>query len=190
MEIGCGARVRDFDGRRYFYFWHYERTNGRSVRKEDYIGRVDSDSARSDLLRRMAVKEGRLGLGPVGPSTSDGGLPPEGRTGVRAAPGPDRDPDRLDSYPHLEVRFHVGDGEGGSFRVGVGNVYPPLVGSSVRATRGTALRRIRPGRPPRRMPAVHRWVEDGPLRHGDLLLPLLLLSRLGREDVQGRRLRG
>src|SRR2546430_6395391 len=125
----------------------------------------------------------RLGLGPVGPSTSDGGLPPEGRTGVRAAPGPDRDPDRLDSYPHLEVRFHVGDGEGGSFRVGVGNVYPPLVGSSVRATRGTALRRIRPGRPPRRMPAVHRWVGDGPPRHGDLLLPLLLLSRLGREDV-------
>ncbi len=55
MEIGCGARLRDFDGRRYFYFWHYERTNGRSVRKEDYIGRVDSDSARSDLLRRMAV---------------------------------------------------------------------------------------------------------------------------------------
>ncbi len=55
MEIGCGARVRDFDGRRYFYFWHYERTNGRSERKEDYIGRVDSESARSDLLRRMAV---------------------------------------------------------------------------------------------------------------------------------------
>ena len=22
MEIGCGARVRDFDGRGYFYFWH------------------------------------------------------------------------------------------------------------------------------------------------------------------------
>jgi len=55
MEIGCGARVRDFDGRRYFYFWHYERMDGRSERKEDYIGRVDSQSARSDLLRRMAV---------------------------------------------------------------------------------------------------------------------------------------
>ena len=55
MEIGCGARVRDFDGRRYFYFWHYERANGRSERKEDYIGRVDSESTRSDLLRRMAV---------------------------------------------------------------------------------------------------------------------------------------
>ena len=28
MEIGCGARVRDFDGRRYWYFWHYEREDG------------------------------------------------------------------------------------------------------------------------------------------------------------------
>jgi len=29
MEIGCGARIRSFDGRRYFYFWHYEeRTDG------------------------------------------------------------------------------------------------------------------------------------------------------------------
>jgi hypothetical protein len=55
MEIGCGARVRDFDGRRYFYFWHYERDNGRSKRKEDYVGRVDSNKARSDLLRRMAA---------------------------------------------------------------------------------------------------------------------------------------
>src|SRR5207247_425548 len=55
VEIGCGARVRDFDGRRYFYFWHYERTNRRSESKEDYIGRVDSESVRSDLLRRMAV---------------------------------------------------------------------------------------------------------------------------------------
>ena len=54
MEIGCGARVRDFDGRRYFYFWHYERDNGRSARKEDYIGRVDSARARDELLRRMA----------------------------------------------------------------------------------------------------------------------------------------
>jgi len=55
MEIGCGARIRDFDGRRYFYFWHYERTNGRSTRKEDYLGRVESEKARSDLFRRMAA---------------------------------------------------------------------------------------------------------------------------------------
>ena len=54
MEIGCGARVRDFDGRRYFYFWHYERTNGRSVRHEDYMGRVDAENARAEILRRMA----------------------------------------------------------------------------------------------------------------------------------------
>lgn len=55
MEIGCGARVRDFDGRRYFYFWHYEREAGRSVRREDYVGRVGSDRARRDLLRKMAT---------------------------------------------------------------------------------------------------------------------------------------
>jgi len=55
VEIGCGARVRDFDGRRYFYFWHYERDAGWSVRREDYVGRVDSDKAKADLLRRMAA---------------------------------------------------------------------------------------------------------------------------------------
>ena len=54
MEVGCGARVREFDGRRYWYFWHYERTDGRSVRREDYIGRVDSAGAREELLRRVA----------------------------------------------------------------------------------------------------------------------------------------
>lgn len=55
MEIGCGARIRDFDGRRYFYFWHYERESGRSVRKEDYVGRVESERSREELLRRMAA---------------------------------------------------------------------------------------------------------------------------------------
>ena len=55
MEIGCGARIRNFDGRRYFYFWHYERSNGRSMRRENYVGRVDSEKARTDLLRRMAA---------------------------------------------------------------------------------------------------------------------------------------
>ena len=55
MEIGCGARIREFDGPRYFYFWHYERDNGRSTRKEDYVGRVDSEKAKADLVRRMAA---------------------------------------------------------------------------------------------------------------------------------------
>ncbi len=53
MEVGCGARIRDFDGRRYFYFWHYERDGGRSVRREDYVGRVESERAKADLLRRL-----------------------------------------------------------------------------------------------------------------------------------------
>lgn len=35
------------------YFWYYERESGRSVRKEEYIGRVDSPRTREDLLRRM-----------------------------------------------------------------------------------------------------------------------------------------
>ena len=55
MEIGCGARVRDFTGRRYWYFWHYEVEGGRSRRREDYIGRVESGRARGELLRRMAA---------------------------------------------------------------------------------------------------------------------------------------
>lgn len=59
MEIGCGARVRDFDGRRYWYFWHYERVDGRSVRSEDYVGRVDSPRARDRLLRHIAAYHGR-----------------------------------------------------------------------------------------------------------------------------------
>ncbi len=53
MEIGCGVRVRAFGGRRYFYFWHYERAGGRSARREDYIGRVESEKAKQELLRRL-----------------------------------------------------------------------------------------------------------------------------------------
>src|SRR2546422_8135060 len=61
MEIGCGARIRNFDGRRYFYFWHYERDNGRSIRREDYVRRVGSEEARADLLRRMAASHRKAG---------------------------------------------------------------------------------------------------------------------------------
>ncbi len=59
MEVGCGARIRHFDGRRYWYFWHYEPSGGRSVRREDYIGRVESERARQDLLRRIATYYGK-----------------------------------------------------------------------------------------------------------------------------------
>jgi len=59
MEIGCGARVREIRGHRYFYFWHYEREGGRSVRREDYLGRVGDERARQEVLRRMASYHGR-----------------------------------------------------------------------------------------------------------------------------------
>src|SRR3989454_7878840 len=59
MEVGCGARVREIRGHRYFYFWHYEREGGRSVRREDYMGRVEDERARQDILRRMAAYHGR-----------------------------------------------------------------------------------------------------------------------------------
>ena len=59
MEIGCGVRAREIRGHRYFYFWHYEREGGRSVRREDYVGRVDDEKARHDVLRRMASYHGR-----------------------------------------------------------------------------------------------------------------------------------
>jgi hypothetical protein len=59
MEVGCGARIRSFGNGRYFYFWHYERENGTSTKKEDYVGRVDSERARQDLLRRMAAYTAR-----------------------------------------------------------------------------------------------------------------------------------
>jgi len=52
MEIGCGVRVRDFGGRRDLYFWHYELEGGRSLRREDYIGRVGAERARSEALLR------------------------------------------------------------------------------------------------------------------------------------------
>ena len=35
------------------YLWHYEQESGWSVRKEEYIDRVDPPRAREDLLRRM-----------------------------------------------------------------------------------------------------------------------------------------
>ena len=59
MEVGCGARVREIRRRRYVYFWHYERENGRSVRREDYIGPLASEKARQEILKKMAAYHGR-----------------------------------------------------------------------------------------------------------------------------------
>jgi len=59
MEVGCGARVREIRRHRYVYFWHYEREGGRSVRREDYVGPLDSEKARQEILRKMAAYHGR-----------------------------------------------------------------------------------------------------------------------------------
>ncbi len=55
MEIGCGTRVRDFRGRRYVYFWQYERQGERSVRREDSVGRFGAPKTKGAVLRRMAA---------------------------------------------------------------------------------------------------------------------------------------
>ena len=34
------------------YFWHYERENGASRRREDYIGPIRKEAARATALRR------------------------------------------------------------------------------------------------------------------------------------------
>src|SRR5712692_8066619 len=64
-----------------------------------------------------------------------------------------------------------------------------VVDSSARASRGPSIRRIRSRHIARGLPSVHGRVEDGLVRHRPLLFPLLLLPRLGRENVPRRRLR-
>src|SRR5205807_270626 len=70
-----------------------------------------------------------LGVPPVRSPAPNGGLPPEGGAGIRAAAGPDRGPHRGGSYLHLEVRFPLGVPGLLPLSFVVGNVYPP---SSVR----------------------------------------------------------
>jgi len=60
MEAGCGVRIREFGSRRYFYFWHYEQVEGRSVRRDEYVGPVRSSRARDETLHRVAAHFRRL----------------------------------------------------------------------------------------------------------------------------------
>src|SRR5438132_7793241 len=64
-----------------------------------------------------------LGVRPVRSPAPNGGLPPEGGAGIRAAAGPDRRPHRGGSYLHLEVRFPLGVPGQLPLSFGVGNVY-------------------------------------------------------------------
>jgi len=40
MEMGCGLATKTVHGRRYLYFWRYNRLNGRSEKVERYVGPV------------------------------------------------------------------------------------------------------------------------------------------------------
>src|SRR2546426_7673040 len=53
MRIGCGLRVHRIDGNEYLYFWHYERENGRSRRREDYVGPAREPASRQNGGRKL-----------------------------------------------------------------------------------------------------------------------------------------
>src|SRR2546429_8716996 len=53
MRIGCGLRVHRIDGNEYLYFWHYERENGRSRRREDYVGPARDPASRQNGGREL-----------------------------------------------------------------------------------------------------------------------------------------
>lgn len=40
--MGCGLATKTVRGRRYLYFWRYDRLDGRSVKTERYVGPVGS----------------------------------------------------------------------------------------------------------------------------------------------------
>jgi len=50
MKYGCGIRVRQVGNAHYMLLWWYERENGRSVKREKYLGRVDDPDARAEGL--------------------------------------------------------------------------------------------------------------------------------------------
>src|SRR5712691_10527265 len=57
----------------------------------------------------------RLRKGPIGSAPEDGRVPSEGRAGLREEAGPDRGPDRCESYLHLEVRRRAAESSVGAW---------------------------------------------------------------------------
>ena len=53
MRIGCGLRVHRIDGNEYLYFWHYERRDGRSERREDYVGPARGAGSRREAAKKL-----------------------------------------------------------------------------------------------------------------------------------------
>jgi hypothetical protein len=61
MELGCGLATKIVHGRRYLYFWRYDRRDGRSKKLERYVGPVGpaetgEKAVRMLLERAMDVK--------------------------------------------------------------------------------------------------------------------------------------
>ena len=64
MKLGCGIRVRHVGNAQYMILWWYERENGRSVKREKYLGRIDDPEARqeglNDLLAYLLARRDEL----------------------------------------------------------------------------------------------------------------------------------
>jgi len=55
MELGCGLATKIVHGRRYLYFWRYDRSNGTSRKMERYVGPVGLIET-SDKAVRMLLE--------------------------------------------------------------------------------------------------------------------------------------
>ena len=60
MRVGCGLRVRRIDGNEYLYFWHYEPEEGRSTRREDYVGPARDAGSKRDAARKLLAYHRRI----------------------------------------------------------------------------------------------------------------------------------
>jgi hypothetical protein len=52
-ELGCGLATKIVHGRRYLYFWRYERSNGTSRKMERYVGPVRSTKTGEKAVRML-----------------------------------------------------------------------------------------------------------------------------------------
>jgi len=53
MELGCGLATKVVHGRRYLYFWRYDRLNGRSKKVDRYVGPVGSAETGEKAVRML-----------------------------------------------------------------------------------------------------------------------------------------
>ena len=53
MQVGCGFRIKQVNGREYVYFWHYEARGGRSRQVYDYMGPRRSSTTAEQLSHAL-----------------------------------------------------------------------------------------------------------------------------------------